>query len=399
MLPFATLDYSTSISSTVASFSTLTQTTLGYGGNRFISFVSAENIIDGETDRSHLVVATGQQILKGHAKSEHARTLFSNKYDGDKEKQNDNDTSTLNALSSTIGTPRTRQTSISKTNTRRNGGNKNQESYSGSQSSGTRARKGDRKNARNTEREKKVVAGKKNRRKKQGTNNRTKRLEGQKKPQQMNSSTSTEQSGQQQKTIEDLVENSVISFSGEPKADKTAIDVTLSGGGSSAAENFMTKFNQSWNTNNSGKPGYSGQEYNRYKTKRMKTAGNAGWNHPGVYGTTSTSWVSAGGAAKALKDSGGSWNGDVLLDDEWNCPCTYIDPPSWGGGGWDGSTWGGSAWGGSTWGTSAWGTPTVASSGKAGKSTPIPQHAQRIKVCTCMPTYFPTYMPTYMPTT
>ena len=152
----------------------------------------------------------------------------------------------------------------------------------------------------------------------------------------------------------------------------------------------MTKFNQSWNTNYSGKPGY-------------KTAGNAGWNHPGIYGSQSTSWGSTGGSAKALKDSGGSW-GDVLLDDGWNCPCTYIDPPSWGGGGWSGSTWsgstwGGSAWGGSTWGTSAWGTSTVASSGKAGKSTPIPQHAQRIKVCTCMPTYFPTYMPTYMPTT
>lgn len=404
MFPFASLDRLTSISTHVTSFSTITQTNVRHGGNPFISFASAESIIDGEVDRSHLVVVTGQQILKGHAKSEHARTLLSNKYDIDKENQNTNDTSTLHALSSAIGTPRTRQTSTRKTNTRRNGGNKNQETSAGSQSSGTRARKGDRKKARNADREKKVVEGKKNRRKKQGATNRNNRLEGEKKPQQMNSSTSTEQNEQQQKTIEDLVENSVISFSGEPKADKTTIDVTLSGGGSSAAENFMTKFNQSWNTNNSGKPGYSGQEYNRYKTKRTKTAGNAGWNHPGVYGTTSTSWGSAGGAAKALKDSAGSWNGDVLLDDEWNCPCTYIDPPSWGGGGWSGSTWsgstwGGSAWGGSTWGTSAWGTSTVASSGKAGKSTPIPQHAQRIKVCTCMPTYFPTYMPTYMPTT
>lgn len=195
---------------------------------------------------------------------------------------------------------------------------------------------------------------------------------------------------EQPQTIED-------GFTGEPKADKTIIDVPLSGGGSSAAQNFMTKFNQSWSAQTSGKPGNSGGQ--------MTTFGSAGWNTPGVYGTTTTLWEPSGGAAKAWKGSGGSWGGgDFMLVDEVNsCPCTYVDATSWGGGGWGGSAWGGSAlwggsaWGGSTWGGSTWGTPTHGISGKAGKSTPI--HAQqKIKVCTCMPTYFPTFMPTYMPT-
>ncbi len=302
----------------------------------------------------------------------------------------------MNELSSSLGNPRARQSRKRNPNKRRKRGSTSQDALAGSQSSSTRTHKGDRKKARNANGESKVVAGRRNKRTKQGVTNRTnrkKRTKVQKNPQQMNSVILTDHLDQQPQGIDDSVENTVRVFSGEPKADKTIVGDTLSGGGSSAAENFMTKFNESWSTNHSGKPG-NGQEYNRYKTKRMKTAGSAGWNPSGVYGstTTSTSWGSSGGASKAWKGTGASWgNGDVLLD-EINCPCTYVDPPSWGGGGWSGSAWGGSAWS-----TSAWGTSTLDSSGKAGKSTPIP-HLQRIKVCTCMPTYFPTYMPTYMPT-
>jgi hypothetical protein len=339
---------------------------------------------------------------KGHVKIDapaSARRLAGDS--NDEVKQRASEPSGMNELSSSLGNPRARQSRKRNTNKRRNRGSTSQEASAGSQSSRTRTHKGDKKKARNSDGTNKVVAERRNKRKKQGVTKRTnrkKRMEGQKKPQQMNGAILNNHLDQQPQAIDDSVENTVLAFAGEPKADKTIVGVTLSGGGSSAAENFMTKFNQSWSTNHSGKPG-NGQEYNRYKTKRMKTAGSAGWNPPGVYGstTTSTSWGSSGGASKAWKGTGDSWgnswgNGDVLLE-EMNCPCTYVDPPSWGGGGWSGSAWGGSAWS-----TSAWGTSTWDSSSKAGKSTPIP-HSQRIKVCTCMPTYFPTYIPTYMPTT
>jgi hypothetical protein len=52
-----------------------------------------------------------------------------------------------------------------------------------------------------------------------------------------------------------------------------------------------------------------------------------------------------------------------------HCPCTYVDPvevvPSWS---WSGSSW---SWSGSSWG-------------------------EKMKVCTCKPTYKPTFYPTYL---
>jgi hypothetical protein len=315
----------------------------------------------------------GSQILKGHVNNdleESTRNLVDDNNNHDEEKQNGSEPSKNSNA-------RVRQSSKRKTNKRRNRGTTSHEASTGAETSGRRTRKGGRKKTRNTDTKKRVAVEKRNRRKKQGTTkrNRTNRIGGQKKPQQMIGATAVDYHDKQPQTIED-------GFTGEPKTDKTIIAVPLSVGGSSAAQNFMSKFNQSWSAQSSGKPGNSGGQ--------MKTFGSAGWDTPGGYGTTTTLWEPSGGAAKAWKGSVGSWgDGDFVLVDEVNsCPCTYVDATSWGGGG----------WGGSVWGTSAWGAPTHGISGKAGKSTPI-HTQQQIKVCTCMPTYFPTFMPTYMPTT
>ena len=145
------------------------------------------------------------------------------------------------------------------------------------------------------------------------------------------------------------------------------------------------------NRNRNGPNKKRGGNVGRYK--RVKRGGNKKWkkgNNGGGGGkkwrkkrSSGSSWSSGGGKSgkSSGKWSGGGKSGKASGDGEWSrgsgdwsaswddCPCTYIPAPSpsWGG---SSSSWGGSSWGGG----GGW----------------------KVKVCTCLPTYFPT---TYMPTT
>ena len=149
------------------------------------------------------------------------------------------------------------------------------------------------------------------------------------------------------------------------------------------------------------------------------------WNSDGW---EESAWKPAGWEESAWKPAG--WT-EVPHDYKYACPCVYVDAPSWG------SSWGGiTAWGGTTLDTGAGstsGTGAGSTSGTGAGSTSGPgagstsgtgsgsklgtksgkqaksnrrklqwggvQHKpERIKVCTCVPTYFPTYNPTYNPT-
>jgi hypothetical protein len=165
------------------------------------------------------------------------------------------------------------------------------------------------------------------------------------------------------------------------------------------------------------------------------------WNSDGW---EESAWKPAGWEESAWKPAG--WT-EVPHDYKYACPCVYVDAPSWG------SSWGGiTAWGGTTLGTGAGSTSGTGAgstlgtgagltsgtgagstsgtgagstsgtgagstsgtgsgsklgtkSGKQAKSNRrklqwggVQHKPERIKVCTCVPTYFPTYNPTYNPT-
>ena len=171
------------------------------------------------------------------------------------------------------------------------------------------------------------------------------------------------------------------------------------------------------------------------------------WNSDGW---EESAWNQAGWEESVWKPAG--WTEvphEVLYDYKNACPCVYVDAPSWG------SSWGGiSAWAettpgtgagstsgtgvGSTSGTGAvatpgtgagstWGTGVGSTSGTGAVATPwgaggsgsklktksskqaksnkrklqwggVQHKPERIKVCTCVPSYFPTYFPTHNPT-
>ena len=241
------------------------------------------------------------------------------------------------------------------------------------------------------------------------SNNKTTKMNARKKPQQMNE-------------VTDLDSVTNIGVTSKQRANSNATD------------SFLTKFYANFDAKKKG-----GNQKTR--VKRKKKAGNAGYYTPGIYADTSTSswgsstssWGSSGGgkdvsygSGKSGKESGwkpdgweesgwkptgweksdwkpAGWtqvSGEWLHDYKNSCPCTYVDAPSWG------SAWGGvTAWAGSTSGTaevSTLGTGAVSKSGtKSSKKAKRnlqwgeAQHMpEKIKICTCVPTYFPTYNPT-----
>jgi hypothetical protein len=129
--------------------------------------------------------------------------------------------------------------------------------------------------------------------------------------------------------------------------------------------------------------------------KSRRTNEDAGYDNPGIYDAY---------GGKKLPD-------ELLIEYQDTCPCTYVDVPAYvdvptyksssASGGWGGS----SAWTGSTSGAGT----RLLSKTKTGKKRKlqwggiqyqggVQYQAEKIKVCTCVPTYFPSFLPTSMPT-
>jgi hypothetical protein len=262
------------------------------------------------------------------------------------------------------------------------------------------------------------------------------KMDARKKPQQMNGLTNL-----------DSVMNS--GTASPHSANSTAADSFLTA--------FYTKFDAKKRGGNKQKPV---KKKNKVGSAGYHTPGIYADTLATSWGSPTSSWGSSGKdvsyhSGKAGKESSGKedlsdesgdesdsvWNSDgweksgwkpsgwtevpqeVLYDYKNACPCVYIDAPSWG------TSWGGvTAWAGTTSGTGAGstsGTGAEMTSGTGSGSTagtgaesklgtksskqaksnkrklqwggaqPKPQ---KIKVCTCVPTYFPTYNPTHNPT-
>ena len=198
------------------------------------------------------------------------------------------------------------------------------------------------------------------------------------------------------------------------------------------------------------------------RVKKKNKVGSAGFHTPEIlyaetsatsWGSSTSSWGSSGKDVSYRDESESVWNSDGWEESAWNqagweesvwkpagwtevphevlydyknaCPCVYVDAPSWG------SSWGGiSAWAETTPGTGAGstsGTGVGSTSGTGAVATPwgaggsgsklktksskqaksnkrklqwggVQHKPERIKVCTCVPSYFPTYFPTHNPT-
>ena len=200
-----------------------------------------------------------------------------------------------------------------------------------------------------------------------------------------------------------------------------------------ATDHFLTKFYEKFEEEKT-------TEKKKKRKDRNKQSGteHAGFDVPGVYADSESSWSSSGGmdehygGGKSGKASGGSEGGseshpievDPELINEYTdvCPCVYVDAPgggggspSWGAGEGSGGSpsWGGiSSWSGSisetSYGTKSGKTESTSYTASDTKSSKRKRKLQwgeahykpeRIKVCTCPPTYFPTFLPTQMPTT
>ena len=192
-----------------------------------------------------------------------------------------------------------------------------------------------------------------------------------------------------------------------------------------ATDHFLTKFYGKFEEEKTKKE-KKRKDRNKQSGSEHSDNASAGYDNPGVYAGES-SWASSGGmdehygGGKSGKASGGSEGGseshpikvDPELVNEYTdvCPCVYVDAPGGGSGG--SPSWGGiSSWSGSisetSYGTKSGKTESTSYAASDTKSSKRKRKLQwgeahykpeRIKVCTCPPTYFPTFLPTQMPTT